>query len=72
MKKTPPTLVDDVLFVEDGVTLAMSDHNEDGYADSGQGDVVFKFGGGNYLITFSASRLSLPSDVGGAPTDSDN
>lgn len=61
-----PFTIDSVIgpiFVETGVTLSMWDNDGDGYADEGEGDVLFEFGGGSYPVEFDASRISLPDGV---------
>jgi DNA-binding beta-propeller fold protein YncE len=62
-----PFTIDSVigpLFVESGVTLGMWDSDGDGYADAGNGDVLFEFLGSSYPVEFYVNRIGLPDEVG--------
>ena len=57
------------IYVETGLTLEMVDQNSDGFADSGQGEIIFEFGGGSYPVQFEATRISLPDDAEASSDD---
>jgi DNA-binding beta-propeller fold protein YncE/mono/diheme cytochrome c family protein len=61
-----PFTIDSVIgpiYVENGVTLSMWDIDDDGYADAGDGAVLFEFAGSSYPVEFYANRINLPGEL---------
>ena len=48
--------------VENGVTLDLIDNDDDGFADSGVGEIPFDFGGTIYYVSFTFTRTGFPDE----------
>ncbi len=51
------------IFVETGVVLDLIDSDDDGWADTGTGEIPFEFSGTTYWVSFTFTRTGFPDDV---------